>query len=121
MSLAQRALMRSAIEIGAAFTIEGRRSWVATRPNASGGTDTIGTLTPVYIVQEVPSRLERVFAQSAAAVRARWVMIARSDTVSLLAVGDTLASGALAFLVTGLDSIAIPGLTSATLEKQPFT
>jgi hypothetical protein len=119
----QHQLARAALELGRRFGIGGL-AWVVTRPNASGATITIATVGPLYVLQEQPSRLERVLAQSAAAVRTRWSCVARSDAVTPLSVGDTLTSAAdssLAFLVSGLDRIETPGLCQGTLEKQVFT
>lgn len=119
----QSALGRAALELGRRFGIGGAR-WTITRPDASGATVTIATIEPLYVLQEQPSRLERILAQSAAALRARYTCIARSDVASALAVGDTLMSSAdstLAFLVSGLDRIETPGLCQGTLEKQVFT
>lgn len=116
-------LALSALAIGRSFGIGGAR-WVITRPNAAGATITIATIEPLYVLQEQPSRLERVLAQSAAALRARYTCVARSDVAAALAVGDTITSAAassLAFLVSGIDRIETPGLCQGTLEKQVFT
>lgn len=119
----QSALARATLDLGRRFGIGGAR-WVVTRPNATGTIVTIATIEPLYVLQEQPSRLERVLAQSAAALRARWTCIARADTAAALVVGDTLTSvadGSLAFLVSGIDRIETPGLVQGTLEKQVFT
>lgn len=119
----QSALARAALDLGRRFGIGGPR-WVITRPNAAGAIVTIATIEPLYVLQEQPSRLERVLAQSAAALRARWSYVARADVAAALAVGDTITSaadGSLAFLVSGIDRIETPGLCQGTLEKQVFT
>lgn len=119
----QQQLGRAALDLGRRFGIGGPR-WVVTRPNAAGATITIATIEPLYVLQEQPSRLERILARSAAALRARWSCVARSEAAAALAVGDTLISAAdssLAFLVSGIDRIETPGLVQATLEKQVFT
>lgn len=116
-------LATAALAIGREFQIGGT-TWTLTRADAAGVVQTIGTIGPLYIVQEQPSRLERALAESAAALRSRWALIATTDDAQELTNGDTLTSiedAALTFLVSGIDRDETPGLCQATLEKQPFT
>lgn len=123
VTIDQQQLGRAALDLGRRFGIGGAR-WTITRPNAAGAIVTIATIEPLYVLQEQPSRLERMLAQSAAALRAHWSCVARSDMAAALAVGDTITSSAdssLAFLVSGIDRVETPGLCQGTLEKQVFT
>jgi hypothetical protein len=76
-------------------------------------------LMTLYVVQEVPSRL----AQSLAATEvlgSRWALIGRTSGLADLHVDDVLTSAednTLAFIVTGLDTTEIEGVTIGALSR----
>jgi hypothetical protein len=113
MTMQQRRLGQAAIRIGRAFGIGGQ-TWAATYVDAAGATVSRGAIAPLYIVQELPTKLEIALAV-AEVPRARWRLIAAS--IGALAVSDLITNGTLTFRVTALDSIGLPGVTLGTLEK----
>lgn len=117
-----RRIAQAALRVGRLGGVGGPQ-WTVKRPDTNDALQTVATLSPVYIVPEKPSNLERVLSQSAATVRTHWKLVASAGIVSALAAGDTLISTAdtsLSFLVTGLDSASLPTVTLGTLEQKPY-
>jgi hypothetical protein len=115
-------LTTTAISIARRFGVGGA-SWIITREDSSGDTQTIGTATPLYVKQRKLSTIERALAQSAATPRAEWSAIWADDLTPALESGDTITSSAdssLAFLVTSLSETDRVGAIVATLEKKPY-
>ena len=112
-------LAQTTLDLAKRFGIGGSR-WVVTRPNSSGTMDTIGTALPIYVRQRRLSVLERILAGSAATARAEYTAYWSDDATNAPATGDTITSGALAFLVTATSTTDRPGITQATLEQRPY-
>jgi len=94
----------------------GGSSWDATRVDASGATVVVGTVDPLYILQVQPTALALALAGTDVP-SARWRFVARVATVVALVELDRLTNGTLAFVITALDRVDVPGLAIGTLER----
>jgi hypothetical protein len=112
-------LAQTTLALAKRYGIGGAR-WVVTRADSSGVTQTIGTATPLYVRQRKLSTLERVLAGSAATAQTDYTAYWSDDTMHAPTTGDTITSGALAFLITATSTTDRPGITQATLERQPY-
>jgi hypothetical protein len=83
---------------------------------ARGGLTWSG-VTPVYVLQSQPTRLEIALA-APEIPRARWRFIAQTATVAAWVMEQIITNGAgLTFRITALDSDRVPGLTLGLLER----
>ena len=90
-----------------------------TRPDSAGVMQTIGTASPIYVLQEEPSDL--VKALGGVTAKTTWKLYAKTSDATAIQVGDTLTySASLIFLVRSLDTTDLPGAVVGALEKQPY-
>lgn len=88
-----------------------------TRQDSVGLWQPISTASPVYVLQEEPSKLA-VALGIAQVLRTTWKLYGTTTACAGIQVNDRLAwSAGLTFLVTGLDTTDLAGAVVGTLEK----
>jgi len=108
-------ILQGELVIARAFAIGGA-TWAATRVDASGATVAVGTVTPLYVRCDAPTALALALAGTDVP-STRWHFVARADVAAALVELDKLTNGTLAFVITALDRVEVPGLAIGTLER----
>jgi hypothetical protein len=122
----QTQITRAIMGVVADFNAAGTDSAVTvSREDENGVIQTLGTASPVYVVQEEVSRVEGAHAGLSATLRTRYAMYADVADLAVgattIQVGDTLTiGGGYSFLVTGLDLLDLSGAAVGSLELQPY-
>lgn len=116
----QQDVTRAILDLAREFHVAGTTTRATvTRVDSAGVTQTIGTVDPVYVLQEEPSDL--VKALGGATAKTTWKLYATAADVTALQVGDTVTySASLAFLAQSLDTTDLPGAVVGILEKLPY-